>query len=233
MSNLDLTIAEIMHGDTQVLKIMKGDKQKWPYLPYDAEVEYLESDGGAFIDTGIVMQSRNFEIIIKYQWVGSTVNQFETFIGYMSSNSYNMPRSGFHKYNGSWMYGTNVSQVSDVAVDNNIHIARLLGIASSNKEELYIDGNLITTATTSSTGIGGNNLSYYAFARHRPNTFDNPAKARIMNIRVITNNISQYAQTYDFIPVRKNGVGYLYEKVSGELFGNANSTGVFSYGNDV
>ncbi len=30
MSNLDLTIAEIMHGDTQVLKIMKGDSKVWP-----------------------------------------------------------------------------------------------------------------------------------------------------------------------------------------------------------
>jgi len=30
MSNLDLTIAEIMRGDTQVLKIMKGDSKVWP-----------------------------------------------------------------------------------------------------------------------------------------------------------------------------------------------------------
>jgi hypothetical protein len=36
-----------------------------------------------------------------------------------------------------------------------------------------------------------------------------------------------------YIPVRKNGVGYLYDRVSGELFGNANSTGAFTYGNDV
>ena len=36
----------------------------------------------------------------------------------------------------------------------------------------------------------------------------------------------------DFIPVRKNGVGYLYDKVSGTLFGNAGS-GSFTYGNDV
>ena len=217
---------------TANINVINTQLFQYEKLPYDAEVEYLESDEVAYIDTGIVMQSRNFEITIKYQWVGSVVNQFETFIGYMSSSSNAMPRSGFHKYNGSWMFGTNVTQSSNVAVDNNIHIARLFGIASSNKEELYIDGNLVTTATTSSTGIGANNLSYYAFARHRPNTLDNPAKVRIMNIRVITNNISQYAQTYDFIPVRKNGVGYLYEKVSGELFGNANSSGAFTYGSD-
>ena len=37
---------------------------------------------------------------------------------------------------------------------------------------------------------------------------------------------------FDLIPVRKNGVGYLYDKVSGELFGNAAGSGSFSYGDD-
>lgn len=36
----------------------------------------------------------------------------------------------------------------------------------------------------------------------------------------------------NFIPVRKDGVGYLYDKVSGELFGNA-GTGDFILGPDV
>ena len=36
----------------------------------------------------------------------------------------------------------------------------------------------------------------------------------------------------DFIAVRKDGVGYLYDQVSGQLFGNAGS-GSFTYGNDV
>ena len=37
----------------------------------------------------------------------------------------------------------------------------------------------------------------------------------------------------DYIPVRKNGVGYLYDKVSETLFGNVASSGSFTYGNDV
>ena len=36
---------------------------------------------------------------------------------------------------------------------------------------------------------------------------------------------------FDLVPVRDNGVGYLYDKVSGELFGNDGS-GSFTYGND-
>jgi hypothetical protein len=37
----------------------------------------------------------------------------------------------------------------------------------------------------------------------------------------------------DYIPVRKNGVGYLYDKVSGNLFGNVALNSAFTYGNDV
>ena len=36
----------------------------------------------------------------------------------------------------------------------------------------------------------------------------------------------------ELIPVRNNGVGYMYDKVSGEFFGNDGS-GDFTYGNDV
>ena len=48
MSNLDLTITEIMHGDTEVLKIMKGDEQKWPYLiMYDVTMSLTNTTSDA------------------------------------------------------------------------------------------------------------------------------------------------------------------------------------------
>ena len=34
------------------------------------------------------------------------------------------------------------------------------------------------------------------------------------------------------IPVRKDGVGYMYDKISGQLFGNAAGTGAFVIGPD-
>ena len=37
----------------------------------------------------------------------------------------------------------------------------------------------------------------------------------------------------DFVPVRKDGVGYLYDQVTETLFGNANESGAFTYGSDV
>lgn len=37
---------------------------------------------------------------------------------------------------------------------------------------------------------------------------------------------------FDLIPVRKNGIGYMYDKVSGKLFGNTGS-GTFTLGADI
>ena len=42
----------------------------------------------------------------------------------------------------------------------------------------------------------------------------------------------QYNKVLDLIPVRKGNIGYMYDRVSGQLFGNQ-GTGAFIIGNDV
>ena len=51
---------------------------------------------------------------------------------------------------------------------------------------------------------------------------------RIASCRIYDNNIL----VRDYITVRRGTVGYLYDRVSGQLFGNA-GTGAFGYGNDL
>ena len=53
------------------------------------------------------------------------------------------------------------------------------------------------------------------------------SKARMWYLTIIENGIT----TFDFIPVRKGTTGYMYDKVSGQLFGNS-GTGSFILGPD-
>ncbi len=53
-------------------------------------------------------------------------------------------------------------------------------------------------------------------------------KYKVSYLQIYSNG----ALVRDFIPVRKGTVGYLYDRVSGELFGDA-GTGAFGYGNDI
>lgn len=71
-------------------------------------------------------------------------------------------------------------------------------------------------------------LSMYMFARHRQdNGVGNYSKAKIYYCKIWNGG----ALVRDFIPVRVGQVGYMYDKVSGELFGNSGS-GSFTLGND-
>lgn len=38
MPNLNLEIAKIMKGDTEIVKIMQGNVQKWPYVPPEVDL---------------------------------------------------------------------------------------------------------------------------------------------------------------------------------------------------
>ena len=43
--------------------------------------------------------------------------------------------------------------------------------------------------------------------------------------------VSKGVSIFDFIPIRKDGVGYMYDNITGQLFGNQ-GTGAFIIGPD-
>lgn len=205
-----------------------------PVLPYDAEIEYLQSTGTQYIDTGITQTTRNFEVRMRFQWTGSTASQFESFFAYMASSPHITPRSGFHKYQSYWMFGTNVTTSTGVAVDNNIHNLFWTSNATTQKEELYIDDTKIGEGTTASTGISGNIITFFLGCRNRNGSTDNPASVKIMslNYKKFTDDAhTTLINEWNFVPYRVGQVGYMYDKVSGQLFGNSGS-GSFTLGND-
>ena len=184
-----------------------------PPLPYDAQVEYLESSGTQYIDTGIVVA--NGEIItLTFQTVGTQNTA----------------------YFGSRTSGTAGKCVIGSGTKSTI-IYAALGKANNTKL-INFDQNKHTIVLNTSTGTasidGGsfvsvgtyskNNLNALLFACNQAGT-----PSLISSIKIYSVSIGDRAS---FIPVRKNGVGYMYDTVSGELLGNS-GTGTFTYGNDV
>jgi hypothetical protein len=62
---------------------------------------------------------------------------------------------------------------------------------------------------------------------------NNAGSVIVSTTKIGATYISNGTITLDWIPVRKNGVGYMYDKISGELHGNDAGSGAFTYGNDV
>lgn len=188
-----------------------------PPLPYDAEVEWIQSTGNEYIDTGI-KPSADIRLTVDGNFMNSAgANHM---FGCLNTNG---TVTRFHLGINTSKFlagvGTMNGQVGTLASDTNRHLFQIVGSVSQG----YVD----------STYYKGNstypNLNMFLFARNTNGSAANQHPFRMYSAHVY--KYSTQDKLVDYIPVRKNGVGYLYDKVSGTLF--CTPTGAFTYGNDV
>lgn len=219
--DLIVVLAEIIQNNRRISKIMKGDVEEWSnLLPYDAEVEWLKTDGIAYLNTGIKISSSLMFDLSFYAPVPTTNNWL--FGGFVSSSSGQLgvlaEMSNTQKF--QWKFGQYSVNTVNVSAGN----YRLYNTDAANT--LNINGTSYSaTANTFSTQIDFLLLGFNV--NGNPSTFVAQTEFKKGKLWVDGTLVR------DYIPVRKDGVGYLYDKVSGELFGNANSSGSFGYGNDL
>ena len=195
-----------------------------PPLPYDAEVEYLESTGTQYIDTGIfardnlLVNSRfkadsygsatNF--VFRGSSQGSTGSE-NIAVVYIRNN--NAVRAGMNSSLLASGVSFSLSEWHDVELDT----------TGGNKSFKY-DGSILIALNTSSDAVGTSGIILFA----------NTTTSRTTGTKIQTFSVKDTTtgqMMIDLDSVRKNGVGYMYDRVSGNLFGNA-GTGAFTIGPD-
>lgn len=182
-------------------------------LPYDAEVEYLENDGSSYIDTMYHIASYNVSLEIKYMQTANTSAIGFLFYQWNTSNQYvAIYSSASNKLAAVW---GNQWKASTTSSDRNIHTLKL-----KNKTLYRDDTSLITTNNPNAFMSSDKNVMIFSTGF--------PILARVYWAKIHYNN----ELVRDLIPVRVGQVGYMYDKVSGQLFGNSGS-GSFVLGNDV
>lgn len=179
-------------------------------LPYDAEIEYLESSGNQYIDTGVVLDA-TMTVRVLYDYIqsgfvfGARNNIFDGYSGVINeSNGYYHIRYGnkaLYQLNTS-LYGTNDVVISPTGVVLN---GKTVSVATYG--DVFFSGHCFLFTINNG---GSPYLGAYAFNRIRRFSIDN---------------------IIDLIPVRVGQVGYMYDKVSKQLFGNS-GTGDFILGPD-
>lgn len=178
-------------------------------LPYDSEVLYLQSSGTEYINTGIVPKS-GLEIYFEVQGYSSSPSN-TVFFGSRTSGTYTTSEDQLYLnlYSSSMRYYDG----KDVAtLDNNYN---------KNTSKWCFD------KLSYNKNTGTRPITLFAF--NNINTINTSmGVCRIGRFKVWDDGVV----ILDLIPVRKNGVGYMYDRVSGDLFGN-DGTGVFTYGADV
>ena len=191
-------------------------------LPYDAEIEYIQTDGKAYIDTGVkTSSSLTFDLNLyipshgtQSVWMfGSRVSASSGQMAYLNDPAHSAK---------DWRYGGRAVIVYPICAPGNYNFNNTESV-----NVLKINDTIILSAPSETF------TSNYNFYILTLNVGGVPAinnignGARIMPSQIYLSGVL----IRDYIAVRKGGVGYLYDKVSGELFGNS-GTGSFILGPD-
>ena len=200
-------------------RMMMGGSAK----PYDAEVEYLESTGTQWIDTGVIPDF-NFGISIDFVALSSNSRLFGT--SFRNKGIWGgVTISNYTYYDGGQMTWLNNEKAYNPAIAqyDNQRIF-ITAISNGNCVNYITDkGYRIVLPLVTTSSVHG---SFYLYTFNTESLVIN-ASMRIYSCELYSRN----NRVRDFIPVRVGNVGYMYDRVSGQLFGNA-GTGQFIIGPD-
>lgn len=195
--------------------------------PYDAEIEYLKNNGKAYIDTGIKM----------HKWYGMGC----TFAVTKHANStwciFCGSRTTF-MYSLNWTVGSNgiITLVFDYLRGGSLGSGST-GLTygdkmtfesrpdmSTMKMNAYFNG-VYKSQTNLPTTDQAQTVNNWCF------TSNNEWRTQESRIYEYWITDQTGKRIIDLIPVRKGSTGYMYDKVSGKLFGKS-GTGTFTLGPD-
>ena len=195
-------------------------------LPYDAEVEYLESTGKQWIDTA-VQSSDKVQFSVWVNTVGGDMKLF--------GNSYYLGPWADISWYRSVYRDTSITQAAQtwdtVTLEKSPKLLTVsregdLFTASSWWSASRVDG--IATYGTAVPLFAHINSSGIKYGDNIVTGWYSPSlHLRISFFKAWSNGDI----IRDLIPIRKGNIGYMYDRVSGQLFGNQ-GTGYFVIGPD-
>ena len=196
-------------------------------LPYDAEVSYLQGDGTAYIKTGInASGNTRFEVEVNIQnpsgnqnIIGSRISTNEgNLIAYYGWGSSSADKAW------NWRYGAELQGLAHAGATGDFTISN---VATANI--LTVSG--VQSGSVSATAASFSGKEMYLFVWNKGD--DTPGTIAGSSLKIKSCKIYQgQSLVRNYIPVRIGTVGYLYDRVSRELFGNAASSGAFVLGPD-
>lgn len=205
----------------------RGGKRK----PYDAEIEYLESTGTQYIDLGLnstIDKFCDFDIVFRKTNVSNNVgdpgNDAPLSYRYANTARYGIwGRTSASDTNGVLWVGVNNTNSVQMPKDTEWHSVKL-----RNGQYIEIDG--AQTPVASGTVRKNINLLLFAVVVSASGS----SLFRVVSSEVASVKIwnTDGILIRDLIPVRKGNIGYMYDRVSGQLFGNQ-GTGEFVLGDDL
>lgn len=198
------------------------------------EVEYIESTGTQYIDTGVIADSTTGFSIVGQQ--SKTTTTDSVFIG--SRNGRGSDNSRFYwdvdfssKKNGQVFYGWNFYHSFNGSMIGTNKFRGSVNYLNSQTATLSVQNNTYTSSDAFEDNLASQVYSIYLFGLNIGNQHYNGTDGmRIFSAQITVGS----ALVRDFVPVQniRTGAIGLYDKVNGVFYGNQ-GTGTFLKGNDV
>lgn len=182
-------------------------------LLYDAEIEYLQGDGYAYLSLMPIKELSPDVANWSIDWM-KRVSGIHVFGG-MNTDSMQLV-SNYNTFRFDWCKSNSSESVS-INVNTRYSLVQEDGYLKINNVSKECTKNI--TQTT----------KFFLFTKN-PRESNTQFKGNIYGMKVWSRSTGHIL--YDFIPVRKGNVGYLFDKVSLKLYGNVGS-GAFILGSDV
>ena len=206
--------------------------------PYDAEVEYLEAPVGTggvpYIDTGL-KPANDMGVRLRVAPLRDSADT--TVCGAMATVTVNNKNVDWRWYMGfikkkdgylSW--GTANPDTRFTYTPNTIYDILFNHFNSRNRRIEKVGGGYTFDLPITDAWPSGANQNIYLFAYNNRGTAGNTGNARIYSAQFTKGS----SVSMDLIPVRKDGVGYMYDKVSDKLLAKVESAPLaFTYVNDA
>ena len=202
----------------------------YPIPPNATRIRYLESTGTQFIDSGFVPTANtSFEIEVT---VVSAPTKFSPFAysgaAYNSMDSFGACRNNESArclgYRGS---SVNFAFGDGITTTGSVLNLQFLTTASTVKLTNKTSGQTASVSVSSSFTAGSRSL-YILSGNAGTADLRHPSAMKLYFCKIYDNGVL----VRDFIPVRVGSTGYLFDRVSRQLFGNAGS-GDFVLGPDT
>lgn len=189
-------------------------------LPYDAEIEYLESSGTQWINTKHAF-SGSFAWEIKCSTPAPNTTAFGARTSLLRSSVLFNNNGAIGVAIGTMSTASSPFQFGNIS---GVHTYKLDVVAQ--KGSTWLDGVSLQN-NVSFQGDYVTNIPQAIFANNFGKNVQELSSIRVYNAKMWQTN----KLVRDLIPVRVGTTGYMYDKVSGQLFGNS-GTGSFMLGPD-
>lgn len=186
-------------------------------------LEYIESTGEQYINTGIPTQDGiGFDVtFLTNSTIGNTGNYGCILGGRKASGNNDVQITTFGNPAGNIRYGSQTGNNAGIVNNQKLHVSLINRVATLN------DG---TTYTVPSYTFGESNNIYLFGLNNNGTLIQTGSGCRIYNAKLYVNS----NVVADFIPVKRNSDSVLgmYDAVSGKFYTNA-GTGTFTAGNEI